>query len=441
MKKFKEYRPDQIYLLPPSMRDWLPDDHPVYYISEMVDKMDLSAIYGEYREERGYPPYDPKMMVKVLLYAYSKGIRSSRKIERALHEDVGFRVLSANQQPDFWTIAAFRRKHHKALGDLFVQTVRIAEKAGLLKLRHVAVDGTKIKANASKHSAMSYGRMKTEVERLRKEIEEYLRQCDEVDAAEDKKYGKASGWRLPEHLSTVQKRLEAIEKAKRELEEEEQRKRNDEDQGSPPERGSPRAVPDDKAQRNFTDPESRIMLNSDKSFIQGYNAQAAVDADSKVIVAADLTNKCSDVQHLEGLVTQVESNTGRRPKEVSADAGYWSEANVRALEGRGIEAFIPPEKVKHSEWRIQRSPKGRIPSGLSVKDLMRRKLRTKCGRERYKLRQTSVEPAFGTIKEPLGLRQFLLRGLAKARSEWLLMCAAFNILKMFRAGVVLAAVN
>ncbi|MGB9880120.1 MAG: transposase, partial [Anaerolineae bacterium] len=375
------------------------------------------------------------------LYAYSKGIRSSRKIEQALHEDVGFRVLSANQQPDFWTIAAFRRRHHKALGDLFVQTVRIAERAGLVKLRHVAVDGTKIKANASKHSAMSYGRMKTEVERLRKEIEEYLHQCDEVDVAEDKKYGEESGWRLPEHLSTAKKRLEAIEKAKRELEEEERRKKNDDDRGAPPDGGSPDAVPDDKAQRNFTDPESRIMLNSEKSFIQGYNAQAVVDADSKVIVAADLTNRCSDVQHLEGLVAQVERNTGRRPKEVSADAGYWSEANVRALEGRGIEAFIPPEKVKHSEWRKQDSPKGRIPSGLSVKDVMRRKLKTKRGRERYKLRQTSVEPAFGTIKEPLGLRQFLLRGLAKARSEWLMVCAVFNILKMFRAGVVLAALT
>jgi transposase len=441
MKKFRDYRPNQTYLLPPSMRDWLPEDHPVYHISEMVDKMDLSAIYGEYREERGYPPYDPKMMVKVLLYAYSKGIRSSRKIERALHEDVGFRVLSANQQPDFWTIAAFRRRHHKALGDLFLQTVRIAERAGLVKLRHVAVDGTKIKANASKHSAMSYGRMKTEVERLRKEIEEYLRQCDEVDAAEDKKYGKGSGWRLPEHLSTAKKRLEAIERAKKELEEEERRKQNDNDQGSPPEGGSPPGVPDDKDQRNFTDPESRIMLNSDKSFIQGYNAQAVVDADSKVIVAADLTNRCSDVQHLQGLVAQVERNTGRRPKEVSADAGYWSEANVRALEGRGIEVFIPPEKVKHSEWRTQGSPRGRIPSGLSVKDLMRRKLRTKRGRKRYKLRQTSVEPAFGTIKEPLGLRQFLLRGLAKARSEWLMICAVFNILKMFGAGVRLAAVS
>jgi len=269
MKKFREYRPNQTYLLPPSMKDWLPDDHPVYYISEMVEKMDLSAIYGEYREERGYPPYDPKMMVKVLLYAYSKGLRSSRKIERALHEDVGFRVLSGNQQPDFWTIAAFRRRHHKALGDLFLQTVRIADRAGLVKLTHVAVDGTKLKANASRHSAMSYGRMKTEVERLRKEIEEYLRQCDEVDAKEDKEYGKGSGWRLPEHLSTAKKRLEVIEKAKRELEEEDLRKRNDKDQGSPPGGDSPAAVPEDKAQRNFTDPESRIMLNSEKSFIQG----------------------------------------------------------------------------------------------------------------------------------------------------------------------------
>ena len=228
MKKFKDYQPNQILLFSPSPNDWLPEDHPVHFINDMVDQLDLSTIYNDYSELRGQPPYHPLMMVKIWIYATSKGILSSRKIEKALYEDVAFRFLSGNQQPDHWVISEFRRRHRRALGELFVQTVQLAQKAGLVKLNQVAVDGTKIKANASKHSAMSCARMKKEENRLRKEIEQLLRQAEEIDRAEDQKYGKCRGDELPEELATRKKRLEAIRKAKAELEAEAKRKLEEE---------------------------------------------------------------------------------------------------------------------------------------------------------------------------------------------------------------------
>lgn len=448
-KTFRPYQPNQQFLLPPSLKDWLPDDHPVHFINEVVDRLDLSAIYNDYRERRGQPPYDPRMMVKILIYAMTKGIHSSRKIERALYEDVGLRYLSANQQPDHWTISDFRRRHIVALGDLFVQTVRLAQRAGLVKLNHVAIDGTKIKANASKHSAMSYARMEKEEKRLREEVRRMLEEMERNDQAEDELYGASNGYSLPEHLATAQKRLEAIEKAKAELEaearEKAQRKQAEqkekaEKQGKThrPRKDPKKAKPKAREQRNFTDPDSRIMKDSDEAFIQGYNAQAVVNAQSQIIVAADLTNQAGDCPHLRGQVEQVKRNTGKKPKEVSADAGYYSDDNVQYLESQGITAFIPPDKVKHSEWRDQKSPRGRIPKNMALKDRMRRRLKTKRGRERYKLRQTSVEPTFGHIKEHMGLRQFLLRGLSKVRSYWRFVCAVHNILKLFTAGVRLA---
>jgi len=375
-----------------------------------------------------------------------KGIRSSRKIERALYEDIGFRFLSANQQPDHWTISEFRKRHHKALGELFEQTVRMADKAGLVKLGHIAIDGTKIKANASKHSAMSYGYMKKEEQRLREEIEKMLKEADEIDRLEDEEYGDKSGWELPEELSTQKKRLKAIRRAKAELEreareklekEQAERRKEAESKGKTyrPVKDPKDAKPKAKDQWNFTDPESRIMVNSDKAFIQGYNAQAAVDAETHIIVAADLGNQASDSGYLPDQVMQVVENTGRSPKEVSADAGYYSDRNIKFLEEKRIEAFIPPDKVRHSEWRTQQAIRGPIPRNATRKYLMRRKLRTKRGRERYKLRQTSVEPVFGFIKEELRLRQFLLRGLEKVRSMWRFTCAVHNLWKIFRAQV------
>ena len=444
MKKFRSYEPNQIVMFPPCINDWLPKGHPVHFINEVVEQLNLSEVYRGYRELRGSPPYEPRMLVKVLIYAMSKGIQSSRKIERALYEDVGMRLLSGNQQPDHWTISEFRRRHLKALGEIFVQTVRLADKAGLVRLNHTSTDGTKIKANASKHSAMSYSHMEREEKRLREEVDRILEQMERADQAEDEMYGDARGYELPEELSTRQKRLEAIRKAMAELEAEarekmgqEQAKRDKEAQKKgknyEPRKDANEAKPDPKAQRNFTDPESRIMKNSDKAFIQGYNAQATVDAETHIIVAADLSNQASDCPHLKGQIEQVLENTGRHPKEASADAGYYSDGNIAFLEEQGIDPYVPPDKVKHSEWRAQKPPRGRIPKGATPKDLMRRKLRTKKGRKRYKLRQTSVEPVFGFVKQELGLRQFLLRGQEKVRSIWRFTCAVHNIMKIFRA--------
>jgi transposase len=444
-KKFREYAPNQILLLPPSLNEWLPEGHLVHFFNEVIGELDLSGIYGSYQELRGKPPYEPKLMVKILLYAMSKRIHSSRKIEAALYDDVAFRYLAGNQQPDHWTISEFRRRHHQALGDLFAQTVTLAGKVGLVNLRHTATDGTKIKANASKHSAMSYRRMQSEEERLRQEIEQELRRMEETDRAENKVHGGRRGDELPEALSTVQKRREAIRQAKAALEEEAREKaRKDQAKRAKeatkegrqfkartnPEDAKPKA----KSQRNFTDPESKIMKNSDKAFIQAYNAQATVDAHSHIIVAAEVSNVADDSPHLPGQIEQVIANTDLIPREVLADAGYYSEDNMVYLAGREIPALIPPEKIRHSQWRTMTRPEEPLSDSATPKERMSYALRTEAGRATYKLRQQSVEPIFGYIKEQLGLRQFLLRGIDKVRSLWRMACAVSNLMKLYRAG-------
>jgi transposase len=442
MKHFRPYEPEQMLLLPPSLRDWVGRHHEIYSISDIVDRMDLSAVLAAYEEPRGSPPYSPRMMVKILFYAYARGVRSSRKIERMLWEDVPMRVLSGNQQPDFWTIAAFRRRHLKALGELFVQTVEMAKQAGMAKVEHVALDGTKVKANASKHGAMSYGRMGKERDRLRAEVERYLKEAERTDTQEDKELGDRREWELPPHLATAEKRAEAIERAKAALaaqaREEQQRKDQERDKGGKGPGGgqaSKPAVPKDKAQYNFTDPESRIMRTSTKSFEQAYNAQAVVDARSQIIVAADLSNQAADSPHLVGIVDQVVANLGEAPRQVSTDAGYFSEHKMRALADHGIEAFTPPEKVRHSQWREAAPLRGRPPKNLDSRGRMRRKLRTRRGRACYKLRQQTVEPVFGQIKWNRGLHQLLLRGLAAAKASWRFECAVHNVLKLRTAGI------
>lgn len=443
-KHFRDYQPNQMFLLPMSLNDWLPKDHLAYFISDTVEQLDLSEIYDTYTELRGYPPYAPIMMVKVLLYAFSRGIRSSRQIERKLHEDIAFRVISANQQPDYWTINDFRNRHLEALGRFFVQTIELAAEAGLVKLGHVAIDGTKIKANASKHSAMSYARMNEEEKRLKAIIDQYFRDANAIDEEEDKLYGNKRGDELPEHLNTEAKRLKAIKAAKKSLEEEARKKAEKEaaEKKSEAEKKGKQYQPKEdpkskkpapKAQRNFTDPESRIMLNSDKAFIQAYNCQAAVDAESQVIVAADLTNQAADSPHLLSLVEQVLKNTGFLPRELLADAGYWNEDTIQELMDKHVKVLIPPEKVRHNEWKESIPSIGRIPDDINLKDRMRRKLRTKQGKKHYSLRMTSIEPVFGQIKECRGLRQFLLRGLKKVTSLWLIECAVHNLLKIFKA--------
>ena len=418
-KTFRPYVPDQMLLLPPSVRDWVPEGDLAHVISAVVDALDLSEIEDVYEEElRGYPPYHPRMMTKLWLYAYAVGTRSCRKLAQLVQRDVGFMMLAAGNQPDFRTLNNFRLRHLAALSGLFVQVVRLCEKKGLVQLRHVAVDGTRVKANASKHSAMSYGRMQQEEARIRAEVEAYFRECDEVDAEEDARYGPdRRGDELPEELRTAERRRRAIREAMAELELEAQE--------------AGKAEPEEKAQRNFTDPESRIMKGSEGAFIQGYNAQAAVDASSQVIVAASLTNSAADAGQLVPIVDLVEVNLGVRPRQVSADAGYCSETNLEALEERGIDGYVATGRMSRS-YRCPPAPRGRIPQGLTRRELMKRRLMTKRGRATYRLRPQVVEPVFGQIRNK-GLIRLWLRGEVKARGEWRLHCIGHNLCKLQKA--------
>ena len=398
----------------------------------MVDQLDLSAITARYQDEqRGGPPYHPRMMVKVLLYGYCTGVASSRRIARRLHEDIAFRVLAANNTPDFRTVADFRKDHLAALAGLFLQVLELCRQAGLVKLGHVALDSTKVRANASKHKAMSYGRMKEKEAQLAAEVDELLRRAEEMDEEEDRRYGRdRRGDELPEELSFREGRLLRIREAKAALEAEAQAAA---EQAKAAGREHP-GVPDDKAQRNFTDPDSRIMPGpGGRDFQQSYNCQAVVDSAQQVIVAARATNQSSDKGQTTAMVEEAIGNLGAVPKEVSADAGYYSARAVEELHALGVDPFIAPEKTRRGT-RPEPAPRGRIPRGLSARDRMRRKLRTNRGRERYSLRMETVEPVFGQIKQGRGIRQFLLRGLEKVNREWLLISAGHNLLKLFRFG-------
>lgn len=430
-KTFRPYQPDQGFLMPVSMRDWLPDDHMVFFLSDVVDHLDLSVIMRRYtREERGYPPYHPVMMVKVLLYAYCIGVPSSRKIAKRLEEDVAFRVLAANNTPDFRTISDFRQDHLRDLAGLFVQVLKVCQEAGLVKMGHVSLDGTKVKANASKHKAMSYGRMKKDEDRLEREVKELLKRAQQVDEEEDREYGPDKrGDEIPRELAFRESRLKKIREAMEALEEE---ARQDAEEPNSRKRKGP-GVPDDKAQRNFTDPESHIMPTSGgRNFIQAYNAQAAVDSANQVIVAAAVTNEPSDNRQAEPMMEEVQANTGQMPVQMSADAGYFSGTAVENLTNLGIDVYMPPGQMRHG-YAEPPAPRGRIPRGLSTADRMRRKLRTKRGRRCYAMRKELPEPVFGQIKQGRGFRQFSLRGLDKVTGEWQLICTGHNLLKLYRA--------
>ena len=431
-KTYLPYDPDQQLLLPAALQEWLPPDHLAYFISDVVDQLDLSAITERYEgERRGGPPYHPRMMVKVLLYGYCVGVASSRRMAQRLHEDIAFRVLAANNTPDFRTISDFRKDHLEALSGLFLQVLALCQRAGLVKLGHVALDGTKVRANASKHQAMSYGRMKEKEAQLQAEVDELLRRAGEVDEEEDRRYGKDKrGDELPEELAFREGRLRKIREAKAALEAEARA----EVEAAEAEGKSHPGVPGDKAQRNFTDPESRIMPGpGGRDFQQSYNCQAVVDHEHQVIVAARATNQASDKQQAVTMVEEAIANLGRVPKEVSADAGYYSAKAVDDLSILGVDPFVAPEKTRHGT-RPEPAPRGPIPKGLSARDRMRRKLRTQRGRQRYALRMETVEPVFGQIKQGRGFRQFLLRGLAKVQGEWSLICTGHNLLKLFRHG-------
>ena len=445
-KTFRPYNPNQQFLMPPSMRDWLREDHLAYFVSETIDEMDLSEIYEVYeRNLAGYPPYHPHMMVKVLFYAYCTGVFSSRKIARKLEEDVALRVLAAENRPDFRTVSDFRKLHLAALKKLFLEVLRLCRQAGLVRLGHVALDGTKQKANASKHKAMSYGRMKEESARLEGEIADLLASAKRIDDEEDAKLGKdVRGDELPQELRFRESRLAKIRQAMAELEAEAQEEARQEaseadssdDDPKPTKRGRrkkrPSDVPDDKAQKNFTDPESRIMLSAEKSFVQGYNAQAAVDSEYQVVVAAMVSAQAADSVHVEAMVERIEESTGKLPDEMSLDAGYYSDANVEHLESKKIDVYMPPTRLKHREYREAKAEP--VTEETTTRERMRSKVLTDEGRAKYGLRKETAEPVFGQIKRCMGFREFSMRGQEACEAEWSFVCAAHNLLKLFRYG-------
>ena len=485
-KQYREWTPDQSYLFPPSPRDWLDEGHLVYFLIDLMGELDLSAIEDaiQAKDPRGERPFDPRMMVALLLYAYCVGIFSSRRIEKATYSDVAFRVLTGGEHPHFTSICAFRRKHLSALSGLFVQVLKLCAKAGMVKLGHVAIDGTKIQANASKHKAMSYERMLAAEKRLQAKVDELMKRAEGVDQSDDERLGpEGRDDELPDELKRQQGRLAAIRKAKSELEAEARkaraahrraladgcdaraqaaeddgsRKRNealsrrhreaadkldDDDSDDPPfttpeglpmhrPKTRPDGTPDPKAQRNFTDPDSRLM-ESNGAFLQGYNCQAAVDEESQLIVGKGLTNQAPDSGNLGPLLNDVVNNCGRAPKALTGDAGFWCVAVDEHCARHGTVAYVSTERRKH--WDDDETvTEGMAPAEASPRERMRHRVRTAEGRAIYARRKATVEPVFGQMKEARGFRRFLLRGIEKVRAEWTLMCLTHNLLKLFRA--------
>ncbi len=426
--------------MPPSVSEFVPDDHLAYFVRDLVrDDLDLGEIFGAYRERRGQPPYHPRMMVALLQYGYARGVYSSRRLERACQERMDFMAVTGMARPDHSTIAEFRQRHREALARLFVQVLQLCEEAGLVKLGHVALDGTKVKANASKHKAMSYKRMCEQEPVLAAEVKRWLDEADRVDEEEDEEYGKDKrGDELPAWVANKKERLKRIREAKARLEAKAkkeakrvaaERAAKEKAEGKPMTGPKPKAlagVPDDKEQVNFTDPESRILKTRD-GYVQGYNCQAAVDASSQVIVAQAVTQKQNDSDELIPLVDQVEESLGERPEEVSADCGYCSEDNLEALENRGVRGYVATGRQKHGTTSATSREEAR--QGPRAK-AMRKRLKQGGYRSRYRLRKQTVEPVFGQIKEARGFRAFLVRGLRKVADEWAMVCTSHNLLKL-----------
>jgi transposase len=440
-KSFRDWSLDQALLLPPSVHDFVRPDHLSRFVIALVrEELDLAAIFASYRGEQGQPPYHPAMMVALLLYSYAVGVYSSRRIAKACAERVDFMAIVALDAPDFRTISEFRRRHLAALSGLFVQVLQLCEQAGLVKLGHVALDGTKIKANASKHKAMSYERMTKREAELAAEVDRWLKAAEAADVEEDKAFGADKrGDELPAWVANKQQRLAKIREAKAALEAEAKAKAEAEkaarakDEANKPRPGRkpapPSDVPQAKAQRNFTDPESRILKTKD-GFIQGYNAQAAVDAAGQVIVAHGLSNAGNDQQQLSPMLDAIEANTGELPDELSADAGYCSEANLEGLEQKRVSGYVATGRQKHGEVAATGERTYRAGSRLAA---MATKLKRAGRRSRYRLRKQVVEPVFGQIKQARGFRQFLLRGIEKVTAEWAMICTVHNLLKLAKA--------
>jgi transposase len=431
-KTYRPYLPEQDLLLPPSLRDWLPEGHLAYFVSDLIDELNLSAIESYYeQEERGYPPYHPRMMTKILVYGYCVGVFSSRRLQKRLHEDIAFRVLAADNQPDFRTLSDFRKIHLATLQGLFEQVLRMAVELGALKLGRIAIDGSKLKANASKHKAMSYKRMKEEQKRLKQEVRRLLEEAERIDAEEDARYGRNRyGDELPAELQRREERLQRIREAKRALEARARQEAEAAAEKPDGECSQTEVKPEEKDQYNFSDPESRMLKGPD-GFLQGYNAQIAVEPVLQLIVGQAVTQAANDKKQLLPMVATVEKQAGQKPSQVLADSGYTSDASLQGMEKAKVDAYLAVARDKHHQ-RTERCPRGPLPKGATRTDRMRRKLQTQVGRAIYAARKAIVEPVFGQIKQARGFRQFLLRGLAKVQGEWALVCMAHNILKLHR---------
>lgn len=423
---FYPYEPDQGLLLPQSVAQWVPQGHLAHFIADSVEQLDLGALYRRYEQRqdgRGQLAYEPRLMLKVLIYGYATGIFSSRKIARAIDELVPMRFLAAGNRPSHRTIARFREENLKEFGALFVQVVRIARAAGLVSMGTLAVDGSKMKANASKHKAMSYGRMKEAEKKLQDEIERIMRLAQATDAREDEQFGADfRGDELPEELQRRETRLAKIREAIKRLEQEQaaQDEATGRGQKRPGRLKRPNGVPPDDKQSNFTDPESGIMKTGKGNFEQSYNVQIGVDGDKQLVVAADVTANPTDNPQLLPMEEQAEKNTGEKPKAMLADSGYKGEANFEALEQRGIDAYVALGKGEDL----------RRPGALPCSQRMDAKLRSEQGRQRFKRRKAIVEPVYGWIKHVLGFRSFSMRGIAKAKGEWNLICLVINLRRM-----------
>ncbi|MGH9101085.1 MAG: IS1182 family transposase [Acidimicrobiales bacterium] len=447
-KTFRHYDQSQQFLIPPSLDEWLPENHLARFVSDLVeDVLDLGPFLASYKEVRGFPPYDPRLMLKLLLYGYVTGTRSSRAIERECADSVAFRWLAANATPDYRSIARFRRRHLPALRELFRTSLSCCQGAGMVSLGRVALDGTKVRASASRRKAMSY-RYLTEKELiLAAEVDDMLHDAEVTDAREDKTFGKdRRGDELPKELLRREGRLAVMRKAKADLEERARTEAADKARKRATDKGleedvieecaaqaSAVAEPKPTAQASFTDPDARIMKTADGSFQYCFNAQAVVDEAHQVIVATTLSNRSADCPELPPLLDQVRENTGATPKTLLADAGYFSTDNVEAATVRGIDPLIATGRLRHGE-ETPPAPRGRTPKNLTPKQLMARKLRTKPGRADYKRRKAIVEPVFGQIGTCHGGKAVLLRGIEAAEAEWHLLAASHNFRKLYGFG-------
>lgn len=450
-KKYRRYEPNQTYLIAPDIRDWLPKGHLAFFLNDTVKTLDLSDIYMYYeRSDRGQPPYDPAMMTRVLLYAYCIGRSSSRKIARAMYDDVAFRFLGAGNFPDFRTVSEFRRIHLKQLSKLFIQVLRLCVEADLVSNKVAAIDGLKIKANASLDSNMDYKTLCKEEKRLRKQIEEDLKRAIEIDEEEDRKFGKdKQGDELPPWTKDPEERMRRIRKAKEDLERKqkeirekydtrvEERAKEEAETGKKVRGRKLKVVPkepENDTKRNTTDPDSRIM-KARQGFVQGFNAQLAVDSKNQIIIAYDVVQDENDQHQLISIYEKIKENLGRLPDALTLDAGYWCEEEIRKILEL-IDLYIATSK----DWKQRKAlrekppPRGRIPKDMSLRDRMERKLLTKRGRRTYKMRGKTVEPVNGQIKDARGFRQFLLRGIEKVKGEFALIVTTGNILKLWRYG-------